>query len=571
MEEGRGDRAHPTRSGNAWAFATRRLARLLPRRASRRQSVRLLGGALTLSVAATAVVLGSGHHLESGPRLDGVIGGPYALLLGSSTDLGPSRLEHSQLTVALQDGSRPEPLMAWAATKGLGVRWRAGEAWAIVEGAPRNVASAFNVPVHDYRGMQGQVFYASAQQPEIPPALRANVTGLGRILGFSPHHRASPNFMPLDVPKKGLTPSSLLQAYNISPLTAAGFTGKGQTIVFYEFDGYDQKDLDDFADLYGLPPLKPLLIGGQPGESHGETVMDLEVAHAIAPDAQMVVVNARSTLDGGRTYERIGELFDSVDRQFPGAVWSLSIGWGCDKLITAADLKPVQAALVRAQAHGTTAFDASGDTAGLECKGGPNWSAPPGPDDVGLDAIASLPAMTSVGGTALSTDRNGRWLAEQAWFDSPMSQGTSGGVSALFPRPSWQTRVSAVRDPDKDSRLTPDVSAVADPITGVRIRFDEQDLVGAGTSQSAPIWAAMTAIMNQYLLANGGRALGDINPLLYRVAAGANAPGFRDVSLGANAVDLSTPGYDTVTGLGTPDVEGLVNDLLDIQRGVAPR
>jgi kumamolisin len=77
--------------------------------------------------------------------------------------------------------------------------------------------------------------------------------------------------------------------------------------------------------------------------------------------------------------------------------------------------------------------------------------------------------------------------------------------------------------------------------------------------------------MNQYLLANGGRALGDLNPLLYRVAAGANSPGFRDVSLGANAVDVSTPGYDTVTGLGTPNVNELVSDLLDIQKGVAPQ
>jgi kumamolisin len=587
MEEGCGDAAHPVRSelrsdsgatlrltrlGDAWVFATRRLGRLLqPRQGSRRQSVRLLGGVLTLSMTATAVALVSGHQLESGPGPEAVIGGPYALLLGSSTDLGPSRLEHSQLIVALHDTSRPEPLMTWAATKGLGVRWQAGEAWAIVDGAPRDVASAFNVSVHDYRGRQGQVFYASAQQPQVPPAVSNTVTGLGRILGFSPHRRASPNFLPLDVPKKGLTPSALLQAYNVSPLTAAGFTGKGQTIVFYEFDGYDQTDLDDFAEQYDLPPLKPILIGGQPRESHGETVMDLEVAHAIAPDAQMVVVNARPTLDGGRTYERIAEMFDSVDRQFPGAVWSLSIGWGCDKLITATDLKPVQSALNRAQAHGTTAFDASGDTAGLECKGGANWSAPPGPADVGLDAVASLPAMTSVGGTALSTDRNGRWLAEQAWVDSPMSQGTSGGVSALFPRPAWQRRVYAARDPEADGRLTPDVSAVADPITGVRIRFDGQDLVGAGTSQSAPIWAAMTAIMNQYLLANGGRALGDLNPLLYRVAAGANAPGFRDVSLGANAVDMSTPGYDLVTGLGTPDIENLVRDLLDIQKGVAPR
>ena len=86
-----------------------------------------------------------------------------------------------------------------------------------------------------------------------------------------------------------------------------------------------------------------------------------------------------------------------------------------------------------------------------------------------------------------------------------------------------------------------------------------------------PFWAALTAVMNQYLIANGGHALGDVNPLLYRVAAGANAPGFRDVSLGGNAVDVSKPGYDLVTGLGSPNVDALARDLLDIQRGVAPK
>jgi kumamolisin len=369
-----------------------------------------------------------------------------------------------------------------------------------------------------------------------------------------------------------LTPNHLLRAYNASGLAAEGFTGEGQTIAIFAFHGFDQTDLDEFTTESGLPPLTPILVGGMPDDSNGaETVMDLQVAHTIAPGAQKVVVNARPTLEGGRTYERIAEMFDSVDRQFPGAIWSLSIGWGCDALITATDLRPVQSALQRAHAHGTTAFDASGDTAGLECKGGPNWSSPPGPDDVGLDAVASLPGMTSVGGTTLSTDDRGEWQSEQAWFDSPLSQGSSGGVSKLFPRPIWQEHVFSKRDPDFESRLTPDVAAVADPFTGMRIRYDQQDFVGAGTSQAAPIWAGLTAIMNQYLLANGGRALGDINPLLYRVAAGANRPGFRDVSLGASAVDVAAPGYDLVTGLGSPNVEGLVHDFLDNQRGAAPR
>lgn len=71
--------------------------------------------------------------------------------------------------------------------------------------------------------------------------------------------------------------------------------------------------------------------------------------------------------------------------------------------------------------------------------------------------------------------------------------------------------------------------------------------------------------MNQYLKANGGRVLGNINPLLYRVAAGADLPGFRDVRLGGNAVDLSQPGYDTVTGLGSPNTDNLARNLLAIQ------
>jgi kumamolisin len=298
--------------------------------------------------------------------------------------------------------------------------------------------------------------------------------------------------------------------------------------------------------------------------------MDLEVAHAIAPDAQKVVVNARPTVAGDGAYEKIGQLFESVDRQFPGAVWSLSIGWACDALVRAADLAPVAAALDAAQKHGTSAFDASGDTGGLECKGGDDWSSPPGPDDIGLGAVSSLPAMTSVGGTTLSTDEQGRWLGEDAWVDSPLSQGSSGGVSALFDRPAWQQSLSVERDVHR-RRLAPDVSAVADPFTGVRIVFDQEGLAGGGTSQAAPIWAALTVLMNQYLIANGGQPLGNINPLLYRVAAGANRPAFRDITEGGNAVDLSQPGYDVVTGLGSPNLDYLVRDILDIQKGVAPR
>ncbi|MDV3127384.1 S53 family peptidase [Mycobacterium sp. 21AC1] len=512
------------------------------------------------------LVLASGLTDAQATHRTGVIDGPYASLLAASTDLGPSHRPDAQLTVALRQSARPAALFDWAHHRGLTVRWRTGDRWAVVEGQPRQVAKALAVAVHDYRGRRGQVFYASPQQPSVPSVLRGEVAELGRILGYTPYRLARPPIPPRDVPDLGLTPSALLTTYNAGRLARDGYTGTGSTVVIFAFDGYDQADLDSFATMFALPPLTPTLVGGQPGEPHGETTMDLQLIHAVAPDARKVVVNARPTVEGDGNYEKIGKLMESVDQQFPGAVWSFSIGWGCDRLLTAADLEPVRAALRTAHTHGTTAFDASGDLAGLECRGGQDWSSRPGPDDVGLDSIASLPEMTSVGGTTVSTGADGEWLSEQAWFDVPLSQGTGGGVSSLFERPDWQRTVSS--DYDSDHRLTPDIAAAADPFTGVKLVFRQQVMVGGGTSQAAPIWAGLTAVMNQYLNAHGGRPLGDANPLLYRIAAGAPLPGFRDVALGGNAVALATPGYDLATGLGSPNIDNLVHDLLILQRSM---
>jgi kumamolisin len=406
------------------------------------------------------------------------------------------------------------------------------------------------------------LYYASPMEPPLPAGLDSEVAEVGRILSYLPHRMARPE-LPLDVPKLGLTPQNLLDAYNATPLAKAGFTGKGQTAVIFAFDGFDQRDLDMFADTSQLPRFTPEVVGGPLGPAHGEVVMDLEVVHAIAPDARLVVINARPTVESGGGFEKIARMFDDAAERYPNSVWSLSIGWGCEALVNAADVAPVRTALVNAHRRGIAVFDASGDTSGLECKGGKDWSSPPGPDDVGVDTIASLPEITSVGGTTLSTDRQGRWLYEQGWIDPILSQGTSGGVSKLFPRPAYQSWVSV--DRKSQNRLVPDVSAVADPATGVRIVFDQTARIGGGTSQAAPIWAGMTVLMNEYVVANGGKPVGDINPLLYRIAQGARLPGFRDITAGSNAVDAPAHGYDLVSGLGSPNVYNLANDLLDLQ------
>ena len=201
--------------------------------------------------------------------------------------------------------------------------------------------------------------------------------------------------------------------------------------------------------------------------------MDLEVAHAIAPDAQKVVINARPTVEGdGGVTRRSAQMLEDADRQFPGAVWSFSIGWGCDKLITAADLAPVRSAIATAHANGTTAFNASGDLAGLECKGGQDWSSPP----------SDARRRARLGRLAAGDDRR-RWhhLVDRCrgQYGSRNRPGSTcrcrWAAAAGCPRCSTGRRgsVRCCRDSaTRERRLTPDVAAVADQFTGVKIVFN---------------------------------------------------------------------------------------------------
>ncbi len=222
-------------------------------------------------------------------------------------------------------------------------------------------------------------------------------------------------------------------------------------------------------------------------------------------------------------------------------MWSFSIGWGCDKLITAADLAPVRSALATAHANGTTAFNASGDLAGLECKGGQDWSSPPSDADIGLDSVASLPEMTDVGGTTLSTDAARRVAVRTGLVRRAAVAGQRRrGVRVVRPAAvaAWRccrTETRAAGSP----RMSPR-SPTRSP--ACKIVFNGKQLVGGGTSQSAPIWAGLAAVMNQYLVAERRTADSAISiPLLYKVAEGSRLPGFRDVTLGGNAVADAGP------------------------------
>ena len=185
------------------------------------------------------------------------IDGPFSALLASSTDLGRAHPQRVRLTATLDDNDRPDALINWADLQRLSVRWRPGDNWAVIEGDPDRMGTAFGVQVHDYRSRRGQEFYAAPQQPRVPTELHGTVAELGRILSYTTHHESTPPPRPLGVTERGLTPSHLLSAYRADKLAAAGYTAlvpdlyRGKSTVEAEEAHHLMSNLN-FGDAAGV-------------------------------------------------------------------------------------------------------------------------------------------------------------------------------------------------------------------------------------------------------------------------------------------------------------------------------
>ena len=190
----------------------------------------------------------------------------------------------------------------------------------------------------------------------------------------------------------------------------------------------------------------------------------------------------------------------------------------------------------------------------------------------GVNLLASDPLVLGVGGTSLTASHTtGAWLSETAWglpSGNPGKcrpfQASGGGFSHLFPRPGYQDGVPGIGA----TRGVPDVSADASGHTGMAIVLsnDGRTMVrdSGGTSASAPIWAALIALADQY----AGRHLGLVNPAIYQIARSPRYhQAFHDVTTGNNTVQFppttitgyqAAPGWDPVTGWGSPDAKVLI-------------
>jgi subtilase family serine protease len=379
-------------------------------------------------------------------------------------------------------------------------------------------------------------------------------------------------------------PDQVEAAYNLPALYNRGTTGKGQTIVIV--DAFGSPTIDDdllqFDQYLGLgtPPLRIVKIGNVPAfdSSNGdmidwanETTLDVEYAHAGAPAAKIVLVEAAED-----DLQHLALAVRYAVQHKLGDVISMS--WGAPEQALGQDFVSTYGSIFsQAASRHITIVASSGD------------SGASGQDDNGNyyhHAVvfwpASSPFVTAVGGTKLNLSPSGaRDGLDTAWNDTysqtvnnfffgndgPNPLATGGGKSAYYGRPGYQ---NGVRNVTGNQRGVPDISMSAS--CGVAVNVFETFTGGdggwtasCGTSESAPMFAAVVALADQA----AGHPLGLINPALYALAA-RHAPGIVPVSSGNNTVSFSggtvhgytvRHGYNLVTGLGTVNGQDLVPEL----------
>jgi kumamolisin len=366
--------------------------------------------------------------------------------------------------------------------------------------------------------------------------------GYGRVLASpaTDHqvlHRAAVTHQPLS----GYSPQQIATAYDFTPLYARGVNGSGQTVALIEVDGLRPTAVHRFDKAYNLPDptVTTYYVGGRKfaTEQQAETTIDVEWLHALAPGAAIQVYYLPNDQTSKASWQTMAAALRLAAANGATTV-SISLGTcGPTKgyKMTAAEL----AALTK---QGVSVFVASGDNGDR-----------PGPvrqcgRRIGVSYPASDPSVVAVGGTSLQLNVDNTIANEIGWYLS------GGGVAKKFARPLWQ---SAPGLPSDNHRWIPDVSFLGDPTTGVNVYFRGKWLTVGGTSLGAPAWAAAWALVRESVQ-QAGQTVGAAPGILYRIAnSPAYTSAFHDITEGSNGTYTAGPGWDPVTGLGTPDVANL--------------
>jgi kumamolisin len=476
--------------------------------------------------ADTTVYLSFGLRVRQPGKLAALIASGRTLTPAEyANEFGPDRAAVDQAIRRLQAG-------------GLRVSWQPGSGVIGADGSAPAAGSFLQVGFERYRLRDGRTFYATMDQPQLPAliaAVASSVSGLD-------DYRQARSFA---VPPGGMAPNDIIDFYNLKPLRDAGLDGTGQTIVLPEIDDLPNlTDLNKFAAMYRLPPYDSLLTikrdpsWGTPEKPQGETVLDLEILHEIAPGAKLVIYLSAPDFGHG------DRAFDQMVTDHLGSIISESLG-ACEPDTPSGHRNNYATIEDRAVALGMSHFVATGDNGAYTCGQdvNPAGSFP-----------STLPTVTAVGGTSLFDSKQGTYLKETAW-GSPLDQsGGGGGASQFYPAPDFQK--SETQAAGHGMRQVPDVAADADPATGFHIIFGGQEGQAGGTSAATPLWAATVALINQDLKKKGLHEVGFANPAIYWMgenSAKFSARPFHDVTTGNNLAYDAGTGWDFATGWGSMD------------------
>jgi kumamolisin len=432
--------------------------------------------------------------------------------------------------------------MAALDTAVLHAAWQSPSSLIAADGPAPAAATFLKVNIESYQLPDGTRFYATLDQPQLPSELAAVTSN---VSGLDDYRRARA----YAVRPGGLIPVDVVSYYNIKPLRDAGLDGTGQTILLPEIDDLPNlNDLDKFASKFGLPAFGPLLTlkrdpsWGTPEKPQGETVLDLEIAHSVAPNAKLVVYFSAPDFGHG------DRAFDQMVTDHGGSIISESLGT-CETDAPSGARNVYASVQDRAIALGMSHFVASGDNGAYTCgvDQSPTGSFP-----------STLPTVVTVGGTSVFESQQGLYYKEYAW-GAPIDQsGGGGGASQFYAAPAYQK--NEMQPASHGMRQVPDVAADADPSTGFHIFFGGQDGQAGGTSAATPLWAATVALINQDMKQKGLREVGFANPALYWMGENASklspAP-FHDVIGGNNLYYDAAAGWDFATGWGSMDAAAL--------------
>jgi subtilase family serine protease len=407
---------------------------------------------------------------------------------------------------------------------------------------------------------------------------------------------------PLTYAPCGYKPGQLRGAYGIDQSLSAGYDGRGATVavvdayasptILADAQNYAKRNdpqhpLRSYQFSQSLPATYTYINECNASGWYGEETLDVEAVHAMAPAANILYVGAKSC-DNPDINAAVNTIVDNERAQVITNSYG-SIG----EPTSLADVAGEHQTFIQAAAQGISVLFSSGDSGDEIASTGSRQ----------VDYEASDPFVTAVGGTALAVGQNNNYLFEQGWGTgksklvngqwAPLSPaylyGGGGGTSQLFKQPGYQKKVVPASISDYFGkgahRAVPDVGMVGDPNTGFlvgqsqsfpdgSIRYSEYRI--GGTSLSSPLLAGVVAVADQVK----GDSLGFLNPKIYSLS-GSSA--FRDVNHGQAVTDgvvrvdfvngyssadglvtslrslnqtgtiFTRPGYDDVTGVGSPN------------------